>query len=188
MSPTALLTRSDSVTPEVDDLGVALGSLDTPIGPLNVAATSKGLVRVGFGYMEERADMMAELAELPGSMGEGNLAWLDEPFAQLGEYFEGRRHQFELALDWHLSHGFYRRVLDTLMTVDYGTTVSYGELAFMAGSPGAARAVGTAMSSNPIPLVVPCHRVVRSDGSVGEYGGRPDVKAWLLDHESAHRG
>ena len=121
-------------------------------------------------------------------MGEGNPAWLDEPFAQLGEYFEGRRHQFELALDWHLSHGFYRRVLDTLMTVDYGTTVSYGELAFMAGSPGAARAVGTAMSSNPIPLVVPCHRVVRSDGSVGEYGGRPDVKAWLLEHESAHRG
>ena len=167
---------------------MALGSLDTPIGPLNVAATSQGLVRIGFGYMEERVDMMAELAELPGSMDEGSSVWLDEPFAQLGEYFEGRRHRFDLAMDWRLSHGFYRRVLDTLMTVEFGTTVSYGELALMAGSPGAARAVGTAMSSNPIPLVVPCHRVVRSDGSVGEYGGRPDVKAWLIEHERSHRG
>lgn len=164
-----------------------MGSLDTPIGPLNVAATSQGLVRIGFGYMEEREDMMAELAELPGSIDEGNPAWLEEPFAQLREYFDGCRHQFDVALDWRLSHGFYRQVLDTLMTVDYGTTVSYGELAFMAGSPGAARAVGTAMSSNPIPLVVPCHRVVRSDGTVGEYGGRPDVKAWLLNHERAHQ-
>ena len=182
------MTRSDSAIPDADDLGVALGSLDTPIGPLNVAATSQGLVRIGFGYMEERADMFAELAELPGSIDEGSPAWLEEPFAQLREYFDGCRRQFDVALDWRLSHGFYRQVLDTLLTVDYGTTVSYGELALMAGSPGAARAVGTAMSSNPIPLVVPCHRVVRSDGSVGEYGGRPDVKAWLLEHESAHRG
>ena len=187
MSPTALLTRTESTPPEADDLGIALGSMDTPIGQLNVAATSQGLVRMGFGYMEAREDMMAELAELPGSIGEGNPAWLDEPMAQLREYFDGRRQRFDLALDWRLSHGFYRRVLDTVMTVDYGTTVSYGELARMSGSSRAARAVGTAMSTNPMPLIVPCHRVVRSDGSVGEYGGRPEVKIWLIEHEHAHR-
>lgn len=143
---------------------------------------------MGFGFMEKREDMMVELAELSCPGEEGNPAWLDEPIGQLREYFDGRRCQFDLALDWQLSHGFYRRVLDALMTVDYGTTVSYGELAHMAGSPGAARAVGTAMSTNPIPLVVPCHRVVRSDGSVGEYGGSPEVKTWLLEHERSHRG
>lgn len=188
MSPTALLDRSDSASPEADDLGVALGSMDTPIGQLNVAATSQGLVRVGFGYMEKIQDMLSELAELPHSMGQGNPAWLEEPIAQLREYFEGCRQRFDLALDWRLSHGFYRRVLHTLIGVDYGTTVSYGELASMAGSSRAARAVGTAMSTNPFPLIVPCHRVVRSDGSVGEYGGRPEVKTWLIEHEHSHRG
>ncbi len=162
--------------------------MDTPIGQLNMAATSKGLVRIGFGYMEEMQDMMSELDELPLTTGQGDPAWLDEPIAQLCEYFEGRLQRFELALDWRLSHGFYRRVLDALMTVDYGTTVSYGELARMAGSSRAARAVGTAMSTNPIPLIVPCHRVVRSDGSVGEYGGRPEVKTWLIEHERSYRG
>ena len=131
-----------------------------------MAATSQGLVRIGFGYMEENEDMMAELAEVSNAVGQGDPAWLDEPFTQLREYFEGRRHRFDLAVDWRLTHGFYRRVLDALMTVDYGTTVSYGELARMAGSSRAARAVGTAMSTNPIPLVVPCHRVVRS-GRIG---------------------
>ena len=188
MSQTALLTRTQIDCPEAGDLGVALGSMETPIGQLNVAATSQGLARIGFGYMEKKQDMMDELAELPGSEGQGDPAWLDEPIAQLREYFEGRRHRFDLSLDWRLSHGFYRRVLGTLMGVDYGTTVSYGELARMAGSSRAARAVGTAMSTNPIPLIVPCHRVVRSDGSVGEYGGRPEIKTWLIEHERSHRG
>ena len=188
MSPTALLTRTDSPLLEADDLGVALGSMETPIGQLNVAASSQGLVRVGFGYMEKIQDMMSELAELPHSMGQGDPAWLEEAIAQLHEYFEGRRQRFDLTLDWRLTHGFYRRVLDALTGVDYGTTVSYGELARMAGSSRAARAVGTAMSTNPIPLIVPCHRVVRSDGSVGEYGGRPEVKTWLIEHERSHRG
>ncbi len=187
MSPTALLSRSDTASLEADDLGLALGSLDTPIGQLNLAATSRGLLRIGFGYMEAEEDMVAELAELPCSIGPGSPTWLEEPASQLREYFEGRRQRFELALDWRLSHGFYRRVLDALMTVDYGTTVSYGELARIAGSSRAARAVGTAMSTNPIPLVVPCHRVVRSDGSVGEYGGRPEIKTWLIEHERSNR-
>ena len=153
-----------------------------------MAATSLGLVRIGFGYMEEIQDMMSELDELPVALGQGDLGWLDDPIAQLREYFEGRRQRFDLTVDWRLSHGFYRRVLDTLMTVDYGTTVSYGELARMAGSSRAARAVGTAMSTNPLPIIVPCHRVVRSDGSVGGYGGRPEAKTWLIGHEHSHRG
>ncbi len=132
--------------------------------------------------------MAAELAEGPCPGGKGDSAWLEAPITQLSEYFDGNRRWFDLALDWRLSHGFYRQVLDALMTVEFATTVSYGELAHMAGSPGAARAVGTAMSTNPIALVVPCHRVVRSDGSLGEYGGRPEAKAWLIDHERAHQG
>lgn len=188
MSPIAPLTRSDPTSVEADGLGVALGSLETPIGTLQLATTSQGLVRMGFGYVETKEDMVAELAHLPCPMGQGDPDWLAGPCTQIREYFEGSRRWFQVALDLRLSHGFYRQVLDTLMSVEYGTTVSYGELAHMAGSPGAARAVGTAMSTNPIPLIVPCHRVVRSDGSVGEYGGRPDVKAWLIDHERAHRG
>ena len=181
------MTRSDPASLEADDLGLALESLDTPIGQLNLAATSQGLVRIGFGYMEAKEDMMAELVELPCAIGQGDPAWLEEPASQIREYFEGRRRRFDLNLDWRLSHGFYRQVLDALMTVDYGTTVSYGELARLAGSSRAARAAGTAMSTNPMPLVVPCHRVVRSDGSVGEYGGRPEIKTWLIEHERAHR-
>lgn len=165
-----------------------MGSLDTPIGPLHLAASSKGLVRMGFGSMEKKEDMMVEVAEVACPGEEADPAWLDRPLDQLRQYFDGRRQRFELALDLRLSHGFYRQVLDALMMVDYGTTVSYGELACMAGSPGAARAVGTAMSTNPIPLIVPCHRVVRSDGSVGEYGGSPEVKAWLLEYEGSRRG
>ena len=166
---------------------MALGTLDTPIGQLNLASTSRGLVRVGFGYMEDRVDMISELDQMSYLVEQGDPAWLEEPMVQLREYFDGRRQLFELALDWRLSQGFYRRVLDALMTVDYGTTVSYGELARMAGSSRAARAVGTAMATNPLPLIVPCHRVVRSDGSVGEYGGRPEVKTWLIEYERSHR-
>ncbi len=184
MSPTSLLTRPESAA---DDLAVASEVLDTPIGPLHLAATSRGLVRLGFGSVEELEDMMIELDRLSCSGTDGDPAWLDEPVGQLREYFDGRRRRFDLALDRRLSHGFYRRVQDALMGVGYGTTVSYGELADMVGSPGAARAVGTAMATNPIPLVVPCHRVVRSDGSVGQYGGSPEVKSWLLDHERSHR-
>ncbi|WP_419917925.1 methylated-DNA--[protein]-cysteine S-methyltransferase [Candidatus Poriferisocius sp.] len=192
MSPAALLTRPQSAAALFT---VASGVLDTPIGTLNLMATSRGLVRVGFGSREGHPDPMAgdPMAELvessePSWAGGGDPAWLDEPIGQLREYFDGSRRQFHLALDRRSTPGFYRRVLDSLMTVGYGTTVSYGELARMAGSPGAARAVGTAMATNPIPVVVPCHRVVRSDGSVGQYGGSPDAKSWLLSHERSRHG
>ncbi len=110
-------------------------------------------------------------------------ARLDETARQLEEYFAGRRREFDLPLDLRLAHGFRRHVLDELRDVGYGTTVSYSELAQAAGNPRAVRAVGSACATNPIPIVIPCHRVLRSDGSLGGYGGGLHVKRALLDLE-----
>jgi methylated-DNA-[protein]-cysteine S-methyltransferase len=111
---------------------------------------------------------------------------LDEVAAQLDDYFAGRRSSFELPLDWQLSHGFRRAVLGHLATdVGYGSTASYARLAELAGNPRAVRAVGSACATNPIPLVVPCHRVVRSDGALGSYAGGVEAKRILLALEGA---
>jgi len=113
-------------------------------------------------------------------------ARLDPIARQLDEYFAGRRQHFDVALDWSLSHGFRRTVLEHLNTdVAFGTTASYATLARLAGSPKAVRAVGTACATNPTPIVVPCHRVIRSDGAVGSYRGGPVAKRALLDLERA---
>jgi len=109
---------------------------------------------------------------------------LDPVARQLEEFFTGLRHSFDVALDWSLSQGFRRTVLEHLNTdVGYGTTTSYAALASLSGSPKAVRAVGTACATNPIPIVVPCHRVIRSDGTVGAYRGGPAAKRVLLDLE-----
>ena len=102
---------------------------------------------------------------------------------QLEEYFAGRRRRFDLPLDLRLAHGFRRQVLEELQDVAYGTTVSYSDLARAAGSPRAVRAVGSACATNPIPIVIPCHRVLRHDGSLGGYGGGVEVKRALLELE-----
>ncbi len=166
---------------------VAVAEIETPIGCLQLAATSKGLLRVGFVSLQPKSPGNSNLLEWPEAHNSGDHRWLKQPILQLEEYFAGCRQQFSLELDWQLSHGFYRQVLQTVLAVEYGSTISYSEVARTVGSPKAARAVGTAMSTNPIALVVPCHRVIRSDGSVGEYAGRPDKKVWLLEHEFAHR-
>ena len=160
---------------------IAYGTLETPIGCLHVAATCLGLAHVGFASMGSGTDWGV------GDQLRGDPRWVEQPILQLEEYFEGCLQRFELKLDWRLSQGFYLRVLKELVMLQYGTTMSYGELARAVGSPKAARAVGTAMATNPLALVVPCHRVVRSDGSIGGYAGRPEMKAWLLDHELANR-
>jgi methylated-DNA-[protein]-cysteine S-methyltransferase len=110
---------------------------------------------------------------------------LDRAAAQLDEYFAGRRHSFELPIDLQLAHGFRRNVLVHLRDIAYGTTASYASIAAAAGSPAAVRAVGTACATNPLPIVVPCHRVVRSDGSIGQYLGGTDTKRALLAMESS---
>jgi methylated-DNA-[protein]-cysteine S-methyltransferase len=110
---------------------------------------------------------------------------LDEAARQIDEYFAGRRHAFDTPIDLRLAHGFRRTVLQHLRQVGYGTTTSYAGLAAAAGSPGAVRAVGTACTTNPLPIVVPCHRVIRSDGSPGHYVGGDAAKTALLALETS---
>jgi methylated-DNA-[protein]-cysteine S-methyltransferase len=112
---------------------------------------------------------------------------LDPAARQLDEYFSGRRHSFDLPLDLQLAHGFRRMVLDRLADLDYGSTASYAAVAAALGNPKAVRAVGTACATNPVPVVVPCHRVVRSDGSTGGYVGGVEAKRALLSLETANR-
>jgi methylated-DNA-[protein]-cysteine S-methyltransferase len=110
-------------------------------------------------------------------------ARLDDVRRQLDEYFDGARRDFDLPLDRQLSHGFRLDVLRELTLVPFGVVLSYRDLATRVGHPGASRAVGTAMATNPIPIVQPCHRVLRTGGALGGYGGGLDAKRWLLRHE-----
>ena len=163
---------------------VAYRTLDSPVGPLLLAATPEGLVRVAF----ETEDVDSVLSELAAQVSPRVLLAperLDAVASELEEYFAGRRHAFDVRVDLRLARGFRRAVLERLTQVPYAGTVSYAELAARAGSPRAVRAVGTACALNPVPLVVPCHRVVRSDGTSGGYRGGPDVKRRLLAMEAA---
>ncbi|MFR9732023.1 methylated-DNA--[protein]-cysteine S-methyltransferase [Saccharopolyspora sp. MS10] len=164
---------------------VAYRTLPTPVGELLLAATETGLVRVAF---TDGGEQEAVLAELAGEISPRVLrepGRLDEVARQLDEYFAGRRRAFALPLDRRLSHGFRRAAQERLSEIDYGRTASYAEIAAAAGSPRAVRAVGTACATNPLPVVVPCHRVVRSDGSPGGYVGGTRAKAALLALESS---
>lgn len=155
---------------------VAWARLDTPIGPLTAAATERGLVRITFGDPDTSVPGLAALSprvvEAP--------ARLDPVRRQLDEYFEGRRQHFDLPLDRALSSGFRLKVLQELERVRYGEVTTYRDLATKVGSPRASRAVGSAMATNPIPIVVPCHRVLRTGGHLGGYGGGLPAKEWLL--------
>ena len=167
------------------DLDVAYRTMDTPVGELLLAATSAGLVRVA--YLRS-AGLDAELVELSGAISPRILrapGRLEDAVRELDEYFVGRRTTFDLALDLRLTHGFRREVVSRLPHIGYGHTASYAEIAAAAGSPRAVRAVGTACALNPLPIVVPCHRVVRSDGSLGRYAGGAEAKAALLALEQA---
>jgi methylated-DNA-[protein]-cysteine S-methyltransferase len=164
-------------------LDVAYRTIDSPVGELLLAATGEGLVRVA--YPTQGFD--AVLTGLATSVSPRILrapGRLDTASRQLDEYFTGRRTEFDLPLDLRLATGFRRAVLDHLPLIAYGRTESYAEVAAAAGSPKAVRAVGTACARNPLPLVVPCHRVVRSDGSYGQYAGGADVKRTLLTMEA----
>jgi methylated-DNA-[protein]-cysteine S-methyltransferase len=164
-------------------LDVAYRTVDSPVGALLIAATPAGLVRLAFGN-EGHDDVLQSLSDRISSRLLHAPARLDAVARQLDEYFAGRRHSFEVPLDWQLSQGFRRVVLEHLTTdIGYGTTASYGTLARLSGSPKAVRAVGTTCATNPIPVVVPCHRVVRSDGTMGGYRGGPAAKRALLDLE-----
>jgi methylated-DNA-[protein]-cysteine S-methyltransferase len=166
-----------------DLLDIAYRTVDSAVGRLLLAATPHGLLRVAFA--NEGHDLVLQnLSERISPRMLEAPTRLDPIARQLDEYFTGRRHRFDVALDWSLSHGFRRTVLEHLNTeITYGDTASYAVLARLSGSPKAVRAVGTACATNPIPIVVPCHRVVRSDGTVGAYRGGPAAKRVLLDLE-----
>ncbi|MDP9868389.1 MULTISPECIES: methylated-DNA--[protein]-cysteine S-methyltransferase [Streptosporangium] len=164
-------------------LDVAYRTLDTPVGPLLLAATERGLVRVAYA----REDHDKVLQQLAGSLSPRLLrapARLENATRQIEEYFTGRRNLFDLPLDLCLAHGFRRTVLTHLSEIGYGATASYAAVAAAAGSPKAVRAVGTACATNPLPVIVPCHRVVRSDGTLGQYVGGTDAKKVLLALEA----
>jgi methylated-DNA-[protein]-cysteine S-methyltransferase len=159
--------------------------VDSPFGELLLAATGRGLLRLAFP--EENVDSVLErisqrvsprIVEAPGE--------LEEARRELDDYFAGRRHSFELALDWSLVGGqFGREVLRVTSEIPYGGVLSYREVAADAGSPRGSRAAGNALGSNPIPIVVPCHRVLHSGGGLGGYGGGVERKRWLLELEGA---
>jgi methylated-DNA-[protein]-cysteine S-methyltransferase len=166
-------------------LDVAYRTVDTPVGSLLLAATERGLVRIA--YASENHDAVLQM--LANRISPRLLhapARLDAVATELEEYFAGDRRAFDLPLDWQLSSGFRNTVLHHLaVDIGYGQTASYGTVARLAGSPKAVRAVGTACATNPLPVVVPCHRVVRSDGSIGSYLGGTDAKRTLLTLEAA---
>ncbi|MGD9998269.1 MAG: methylated-DNA--[protein]-cysteine S-methyltransferase [Ilumatobacteraceae bacterium] len=165
-------------------LDVAHRTVDTPVGSLLLAATEAGLARVA--YASEGHDrVLADLARRISPRILRHPARLDTVAQQIDEYFAGRRRAFDLRIDWRLSTGFRLDVLQHLRDIGYGSTATYASVAALTGRPRAVRAVGTACATNPLPLVIPCHRVVRSDGSMGGYLGGIDAKSALLQLESA---
>ena len=164
-------------------LDVGFDVVESPIGPLLVAATGRGLCRIWF-----RPDVEQQLDSLARAFGPRILrsaSSVDDAHRQLDEYFEGRRESFELDVDLAASPPFARSVLAELAQVPYGQTTTYGTLAARVGAPRAARAVGTVMNRNPLPIVLPCHRVVGSNGSLTGYAGGLETKERLLRLEGA---
>ncbi|WP_018298128.1 methylated-DNA--[protein]-cysteine S-methyltransferase [Corynebacterium lubricantis] len=163
---------------------VAYRTIDTPVGPLLLAATEAGLVRVAY----EKEDFSAVLDSLASKISPRILKAprrLDPVAEEIDEYFSGTRLTFDVPLDFSMSSGFRQSVQRYLPHIKYGHTESYKEVAEHVGNPKASRAVGTACATNPLPVVVPCHRVLRSDGSLGGYIGGLEAKTTLLNLENA---
>jgi methylated-DNA-[protein]-cysteine S-methyltransferase len=163
---------------------VAYALMDSPLGTLFLAATDQGLVRVAFDY-EQEDDLAVELTRLSPRVLKAPKR-LDAVRQQLDEYLSGARHDFDLPVDMGLvATDFRRRVLAATARIPFGQVSTYSEMATEAGNPLAVRAAGSALGSNPVPIVVPCHRVLRSDGTLGGYTGGLDKKEFLLGLEGA---
>lgn len=162
---------------------VAYRTVDSPVGELLLAGTAEGLLRVAFAS-EGHDAVLEQLAAAVSPRVLRAPGRLDAAARELEEYFAGGRRRFDLPLDFRLAKGFRREVLAHLPEIGYGHTASYAAVAALTSSPRAVRAVGTACARNPLPLVVPCHRVVRSDGSQGAYLGGTEAKALLLALEA----
>jgi methylated-DNA-[protein]-cysteine S-methyltransferase len=175
----ASLNRLAARASEEGLLDVAYTTADSPFGPLLLARTPKGLVRVGLPN-QDADELLVELATRVSPRVLEAPAQLDAARRELDLYFEGKLTEFDLPLDWQLSRDFRRRVLRAIARIPYGQTRSYTQMAAGAGNERAVRAAGTACGTNPIPLVVPCHRVLRSGGALGGYGGGLPMKEGLL--------
>ena len=165
-------------------LDVAYRTVDTPVGTLLLAATPIGLVRVAYD-LEDHGAVLEVLAESVSPRVLRAPAQLDAAARQFDEYFAKRRTTFDVPVDLRLAEGFRRNVIEHLRGIEYGRRESYAAVAVAVGSPRAVRAVGSACAHNPLPVVIPCHRVVRSDGSTGQYVGGPAAKSTLLTLEAA---
>jgi methylated-DNA-[protein]-cysteine S-methyltransferase len=163
-------------------IDVAYATLDSPVGTLLLAATPRGLVRLA--YLD--GDETIVLEQLADQLSPRVLAAprrLDDPRRELDQYFAGRRREFDVALDWRLSHGFTRRVLQATANIPFGATATYKQVASEAGNARAFRAAGNALGANPIPIIVPCHRILHSGGGLGGYTGGLERKRVLLGVE-----
>jgi methylated-DNA-[protein]-cysteine S-methyltransferase len=163
---------------------VAYATMDSPFGRLLVAATDKGIVKLALPN-QDRDEALSRLAAQISPRVLEVPRRLDPARRELDAYFEGKLERFDLPIDWRLSKGFADRVLHTVARIPYGKTLSYGEVAAKAGNPRAFRAAGTACGINPVPLIVPCHRVVQAGGKPGNYGGGPEMKRALLELEGS---
>lgn len=166
-------------------LDVAYTMTDSPFGPLLLAGTPKGLVRIGLPN-QDTDGLLLELAERVSPRVLEAPARLDDARRELDLYFDGKLKRFEVPIDWRLTEGFRLRVLRGIARIPYGETRSYTEMATRAGNERAVRAAGTACGRNPVPLLVPCHRVLRSGGALGGYGGGLPMKRALLELERRH--
>ncbi|HEX5950850.1 MAG TPA: methylated-DNA--[protein]-cysteine S-methyltransferase [Actinomycetota bacterium] len=167
---------------------VAVGEVDSPLGRVTLFVTKSGLARVA--YPDERLDhVFEEIAEVVSPRVLEDPRGTERARRQLDAYFEGRLRSFTVPIDWaFVPQGFFRRVLEATARIPFGSVSTYGVVARRAGSPRAARAAGNALHENPVPIVVPCHRVVPASGGIGQYGGEEWRKAWLLRLEGAIPG
>jgi methylated-DNA-[protein]-cysteine S-methyltransferase len=186
--------RSERPLPEIGEiaarsglLDVAYARLDSPVGTLLLAGTPRGLVRIAYLDDDDDAAVLAELAELISPRILAAPRRLDAPRRELEEFFAGTRDRFDVPLDWRLTGGFTRRVLRATARIPYGTVSTYQQVARAAGSPRGSRAAGNALGANPLPIVVPCHRVLHSGGGLGGYTGGVQRKRALLTVEGALR-
>ncbi|MHB8507529.1 MAG: methylated-DNA--[protein]-cysteine S-methyltransferase [Candidatus Dormibacteria bacterium] len=185
------LSRSLVLAADLEGLlDVAYGTFDTPLGTMLAAVTPAGLVRLAYLDVagqprETEAQVLAELARRLSPRVLELPARVEGVRDQLADYMQGRRQKFELRLDWSLVSGFSRRVLDVTARIPFGQVSSYRDVAGMAGNPLASRATGNALGRNPIPVIIPCHRVLRSGGGLGGYTGGIDIKRELLRLEGA---
>jgi methylated-DNA-[protein]-cysteine S-methyltransferase len=184
--PAGPLPDLSAAAAEAGLLDVAYTTLDSPVGTLLLALTPRGLVRVAYVDSGEE-QVLAELAARVSPRVIRAPRRLDEPSRELDQYFAGKRREFELPLDWQLSRGFGRKILSAAARVPYGSVSTYKKLATEAGSPRAARAAGNALGANPLPILVPCHRILHSGGGLGGYTGGLERKRRLLAIESGQQ-